>query len=104
MLRFYCKKHLEKTITRIIEEEVFIINHEGEILNSKTEWHQPYIIFTTVLQGRAELAGGMITRFPVDGRQGAAAPNVVNAPSQDGSQVTTGHTTGAMARRAGSLL
>ena len=38
----------------------------------------------------AELAGEMIARLPVDGRQGAAAPNVVNTSSQEGSQVTTG--------------
>ena len=42
------------------------------------EWHQPKIIRTTVLQGGAELAGGMIARFPGDGRQGEAAPNVEN--------------------------
>ena len=46
---------------------------------------------------------GMVARFPVDGRQGAAAPNVVNTSSQEGSQVTTGRTTRAMARRAGGL-
>ena len=96
-------KAYRKPITRVVEEGVFIINHEGEILNSKTEWHQPKIIRTTVLQGGAELAGGMIARFPVDGRQGAAAPNVVNTSSQEGSQVTTGRTTRAMARRAGGL-
>ena len=96
-------KAYRKPITRVVEEGVFIINHEGEILNSKTEWHQPKIIRTTVLQGGAELAGGMIARFPVDGRQGAAAPNVVNTSSQEGSQATTGRTTRAMARRAGGL-
>ena len=37
---------------------MLIINHEGEILNTKTEWHQPKIIKTTILRGGAEMAGG----------------------------------------------
>ena len=34
-------KSYRKPLTRIIEEGTFIINHEGEVLNSKNEWHQP---------------------------------------------------------------
>ena len=34
------EKAYQKPITRIIEEGVFIINSEGEILNILTEWHQ----------------------------------------------------------------
>ena len=72
-------------------------------MNSKTEWHQPKIIRTTVLQGGAEMAGGMVARFPVDGRQDVAAHNVVNTPIQEEPQLTTARTTRAMARRAGGL-
>ena len=99
----FIEKAYRKPITRIIEEGVFIINYEGEILNSKTEWHQPKIIRTTILQGGAEMAGGMVARFPVDGRQDAAAHNVVNTPVQEEPQATTARTTRAMARRAGGL-
>ena len=98
-------KAYRKPITRIIEEGVFIINHEGEILNSKTEWHQPKIICTTILQGGAEMAGGMITRFPVDGRRAESldVQHVVNDKTQEDPQETIGRTTRAMARRAGGL-
>ena len=47
-----------------------MINVKGELLNSKTEWHQPKIIRTTVHTGGAELAGGRIVSFPVDGTRG----------------------------------
>ena len=30
------------------------MSHKGNILNSKSEWHQPKIIQTTILQGEAE--------------------------------------------------
>ena len=98
-------KAYRKPITRIIEEGVFIINHEGEILNSKTEWHQPKIIRTTILQGGAEMAGGMVARFPVDGRRAESldVPNVVNTQTQEEPQEPIGRTTRAMARRAGGL-
>ena len=49
------------------------------------------------------MAGGMVARFPVDGRQDAAAHNVVNPPTEEEPQVTTGGATRAMARRAGGL-
>ena len=48
-------KSYKKPLTRCVEEGTFIVNFEGEVLNSKNEWHQPRIICTTVLQGGAEL-------------------------------------------------
>ena len=63
--------------TRLVEEGTFISNHEGELLNSKNEWHQAKIVRTTtkVIQGGAELlrhggsggGGGQ----PLGGRVGA---------------------------------
>ena len=50
------------------------------------------------------MAGGMVARFPVDGRQDAAAHNVVNTPIQEEPQATTARTTRATARRAGGSL
>ena len=44
-----------------------MINHNGEIFNSKTEWNQPKIIRTTILQGGAELAGGRVMPLPRTG-------------------------------------
>ena len=54
-------------MTRNIEEGTFIVNYEGEILNSKNEWHQPKIIRTTVVQGGAEMVGGEPRMFQRDG-------------------------------------
>ena len=41
----------------LVEEGTFISNHKGELLNSKSEWHQAKIIRTTtqVIQGGADL-------------------------------------------------
>ena len=95
------QSHTKKTITRIIEEGVFIVNHEGEILNSKTEWHQRKIICTTILQGGAEMARGMMTGFPVAGRRGdhtAVAQHVETSSTNQEPPLVTGGTTRAMAR------
>ena len=50
-------KAYRKPFTRLVEEGTFISNHEGELLNSKSEWHQAKIVRTTtkVIQGGAEL-------------------------------------------------
>ena len=37
-------KSFKKPLTKIIEEGTFIINYQGEVLNSKEEWHHPKII------------------------------------------------------------
>ena len=65
IVRAYSKPYTRKT-----EEGVFMINIQGELLNSKTEWHQPKLIRTTVHTGGAEMAGGRIVSFPVDGAPG----------------------------------
>ena len=62
-----------KPLTRIIEEGTFIVNHEGEVLNSKNKWHQPKIIITTITQGGAELVGGEIRRTSVMSVESAPA-------------------------------
>ena len=47
-----------KPFTKCVEEGTFISNHNGELLNSKSEWHQAKIIrtTTTVVQGGADIA------------------------------------------------
>ena len=51
-------KSYKKPLSRCVEERRFIVNFEGEVLNSKNEWNQPKIIRTTVVQGGAEMVGG----------------------------------------------
>ena len=42
-------------------------NHNGELLNSKTEGNQPRIIKTNIVQGGAEMVGGWVLLFLRDG-------------------------------------
>ena len=51
-------KAYRKPFTKCVEEGTFISNHNGELLNSKSEWHQAKIIrtTTTVVQGGADIA------------------------------------------------
>ena len=46
-----------KAFTKCVEEGTLIASHKGEILNSKSEWHQAKVIrtTTTVIQGGAEV-------------------------------------------------
>ena len=49
-------KAYKKPFTRNAEEGTYIANHNGELLNSKSEWHQPRIVRTkiTIVQGGAD--------------------------------------------------
>ena len=60
-------KAYKKVLNRSIEEGTFMINHDGEVLNSKTEWNQQRIIRTTIVQGGAEMVGGQVLPFQRDG-------------------------------------
>ena len=50
-------KSYRKPVTKCVEEGTYIANHQGEVLNSKSEWHQAKIIRTTtkVVQGGTEV-------------------------------------------------
>ena len=50
-------KAYKKPFTRLVEEGTYISSHGGELLNSKSEWHQAKVIRTTVrvAQGGAEI-------------------------------------------------
>lgn len=50
-------KAYRKAFTKCIEEGTYIASHEGEVLNSKSEWHQTKVIRTTtkVVQGGADV-------------------------------------------------
>ena len=61
---FKILKAYKKPFTMCVEEGTFISSHKGELLNSKSEWHQAKAIRTTtrVVQGGADtvrqLGGG----------------------------------------------
>ena len=42
---------------RLVEEGMYIMSHKGELLNSKSEWHQAKVVRTRtqVVQGGAEV-------------------------------------------------
>ena len=95
-IEIFIKKAYKKPLTRNREEGTFIVNYEGEILNSKNEWHQPKIIGTTVVQGGAEMIGGEVQRFPRDGGSrttpaavGDESVIVTSVQQASESQVTT---------------
>ena len=50
-------KAYKKPFSRLVEEGTYISSHQGELLNSKSEWHQAKVIRTTtrVTQGGAEV-------------------------------------------------
>ena len=54
---FQILKSYKKPFTRSVEEGTFIASHNGELLNSKSEWHQVKVVRTTtqVVQGGAEV-------------------------------------------------
>ena len=74
-------KSYKKAFTKCVEEGTLIASHGGEVLNSKSEWHQAKVIRTTtrVLQGGADvlaqLGGGH------QGGQGPAAGQGPRAPA-----------------------
>ena len=65
-------KAYRKPYTRDVEEGTYICSHEGDILNSKSEWHQVKVIRTTtqVVQGGAEVGREQGVRL--GGQQGGA--------------------------------
>ena len=73
-------KAYKKPFTMCVEEGTYIANRQGELLNSKSEWHQPKLIrtTTTVVQGGADSlrAGG--------GRAGGGQGGVARQPRDQG--------------------
>ena len=59
-----------------------MLNVVGELLNSKTEWHQPKIVRTTIHNGGAEFAGGRIISFPQAGSQTSHRNETFTPPGQ----------------------
>ena len=70
-------KAYQKPFTRLVEEGTYITSHKGELLNSKSEWHQAKVVRTRtqVVQGGAEVVnhhhgGGGRVGVQGVGRQG----------------------------------
>ena len=70
-------KAYRKAFTKCIEEGTYIASHQGEVLNSKSEWHQAKIVRTTtrVLQGGADVLAQL-----GGGRQGGQGPAAGQGP------------------------
>ena len=69
---------------------------KSERKKKKTEWHQPKSIQTRILQGGAEMAGGMMANCQQAGRQ-----PVTPVGNVDIDQVATSRSPRAMTRVAG---
>ena len=74
-------KAYKKVLNKSIEEGTFMINHDGKVLNSRTEWNQPRIIRTTIIQGGAEMVEGRVLPFHRDGGGAPPQPSLVLQPS-----------------------
>ena len=99
-------KAYKKPFTRLIEEGTFITSHRGELLNSKSEWHQAKVVRTRteVIQGGAEVVQGRRERGPNGGgrvggdqaRGGRVGGGQVGGGQEGGD---SGHTLGGRAGR-----
>ena len=71
-------KAYKKPFTMCVEEGTYITSHKGELLNSKSEWHQAKLIRTTtrVVQGGAE----SLRQQAAGGRVGGGGHGVGNHP------------------------
>ena len=76
-------KAYKKPFTKCVEEGALIANHEGELLNSKSEWHQAKIIRTTtsVVQGGADALREQQQHHQQQGGQGSQG-----SQAREGSQ------------------
>ena len=84
-------KAYQKVLTRLVDEGTNLISHDGPILNSKTEWHQPKIIRNIIIQGGAETAGVPMGRRPSPSPQ--TAPASITPANNVASSAPTGVST-----------
>ena len=87
-------KAYKKPFTRLIEEGTFITSHRGELLNSKSEWHQAKVVRTRteVIQGGAEVVQGRRERGPNGG--GRVGGGQARGGREGGGQVGGGRVGG----------
>ena len=65
-------KAYKKVFNKCVEEGTYISNHAGEIMNSKSEWHQAKVVRVTsnVVQGGAEVLSQLASNSEGGGRLG----------------------------------
>ena len=82
-----------------------MVNVKGELLNFKTEWHQPKIVRTTIHTGGAELAGGRIISFPLAGSQSTQGSRSLPhlQPRDDGQGSASEQPVGEAPRRSARI-
>ena len=72
----------------MVDEGTNLSSHNGQILNSKTEWHQPTIIRNIIIQGGAETVRVSVGWRPSPSPQADQVPatvvNNVEKSSQTG--------------------
>ena len=83
-------KAYQKVLTRLVDEGTNLNSHNGPILNSKTEWHQPKIIRNIIIQGGAEAVKGNMGLRPNSSPQhsGIVTSVVQQLPAQESSRDT----------------
>ena len=83
-------KAYQKVLTRLVDEGTNLNSHNGPILNSKTEWHQPKIIRNVIIQGGAEAVKGNMGLRPNSSPQhsGIVTSVVQQLPAQESSSDT----------------
>ena len=81
-------KAYQKVLTRLVDEGTNLNCHEGPVLNSKTEWHQPKIIRNVIIQGGAENRGLRSYRSPSPTITQAATNLVSYLTSYESSRTT----------------
>ena len=81
-------KAYKKPFTKCVEEGSYISSHQGQLLNSKSEWHQAKIIrtTTTVVQGGAEVVQGGAGGQEAGGREQGGVHGVEQGASHGGVQ------------------
>ena len=75
-------KAYKKPFTMCVEEGTYISSHRGELLNSKSEWHQAKLIRTTtrVIQGGAD----SLREQAAGGRAGGGGQRERDQPREQG--------------------
>ena len=68
-------KAYQKVLPRLVDKGTNLSAHNGPILNSKTEWHQPKIIRNIIIQGGAE------TVWVPEGRRPSPPPLADQVPA-----------------------
>ena len=94
-------KAYQQVFTRLVNEGTNLNSHNGQILNSKTGWHQPKIIRNIIIQGGAEQASSNMGRRPSPSPPtGPAIATPVNTVPASSTTGVSSRSTRSSTRRA----